>query len=71
MCRRFDTIPACDRQTDRQRDGIAIASKALAMRALRRAVIRVWSGLVSFNQVIFGSFTFNLGDKCDILSSKK
>ena len=27
-----------DRQTDRQTDGIAIASTALAMRALRRAV---------------------------------
>ena len=41
-CRRFDTIPACDRQTDRQMDGqtdgIAVASTALAMRALRRAV---------------------------------
>jgi len=38
MCRRFDTIPACDgrtdRQTDRQTDGIAVAI-ALAMRALR------------------------------------
>ena len=33
-CRRFDTIPACDGQTD----GIAIASTALAMRALQRAV---------------------------------
>ena len=41
-CRRFDTIPACDRQTDRRADrrtdGIAIASTELAMRALRRAV---------------------------------
>jgi len=41
-CRRFDTIPACDRQTDRQTDGqtdgIAVASTALALRALRRAV---------------------------------
>jgi len=45
-CRRLDTIPACDGrtdgltdgQTDRQTDGIAIASTALAMRALRRAV---------------------------------
>jgi len=36
-CSRFDTIPACDRRTDRQTDGIAIASTALAMRALRRA----------------------------------
>jgi len=38
----IDIIPACDRQidrqTDRQADGIAIASTALAMRALRRAV---------------------------------
>ena len=33
-CSRFDTIPAWDRQTD----GIAIASTALTMRALRRAV---------------------------------
>ena len=46
MCRRFDTIPACVRRTDRrtdgqtgrQTDGIAVASTALAMRALRRAV---------------------------------
>ena len=35
---RFDTIPACDRQTDKQTDRIAVASTALAMRALRRAV---------------------------------
>ena len=43
MCRRFDTIPACDgqtgRQTDRrtdgQTDGIAVANTALPMRALR------------------------------------
>jgi len=44
MCRRFDTIPACDRQTDGQTDGqthgVAVASTALAMRALRRAVKR-------------------------------
>jgi len=48
MCRRFDTIPACDRrtdgqmdgQTDTQTDGTAVASTALAMRALRRAVIK-------------------------------
>jgi len=42
MCRRFDTTPACDGrtdgQTDGQTDGIAVASTALAMRALRRAV---------------------------------
>ena len=42
VCRRFNTIPACDRrtdrQTDRQTDGIAVGSTALAMRALRRAV---------------------------------
>ena len=43
-CCRFDTIPACDGRTDRrtdanrQTDGIAVASIALAMRALRRAV---------------------------------
>jgi len=39
MCRRFDTIPACDEQTDgqtdRRTDGIAVANTALAMRALR------------------------------------
>jgi len=34
----FDTILACDRRTDGQTDGNAIASTALAMRALRRAV---------------------------------
>ena len=46
MCSRYDTIPACDRQTDRQTDGwtdgetdgIAVASTALAMRALWCAV---------------------------------
>jgi len=45
-CRRFDTIPACDGQTDGQTDvltdgrtdEIAVANTALAMRALRRAV---------------------------------
>ena len=37
-CRRFDTIPACDGQTDGRTDGIAVANTALAMRALRRAV---------------------------------
>ena len=54
MCRRFHTIPACDkqtdgrtdgrtdrdRQTDRQTDGIVVASTALAMQALRRAVTK-------------------------------
>ena len=34
-CRRFDTIPACDGQTDRRTEGIAVANTALAMRALR------------------------------------
>jgi len=34
MCRRFETIPACDGRTD----GIAVANTALAMLALRRAV---------------------------------
>ena len=36
----FDTIPACDRQTVGQTDGIAIlvAITALAMQAMRRAV---------------------------------
>jgi len=33
------TIPACDGRTVRQTDGIAVASAALAMRTLRRAVI--------------------------------
>jgi len=39
------TIPACDGRTVRQTDGIAVASAALAMRTLRRAVIikNVWS----------------------------
>jgi len=31
---------ACDRETDRQTDGIAIASTALAMQALQRTVQR-------------------------------
>jgi len=42
MCSPFDTIPACDRwtdgPTDGRTDGTAVASTALAMRALRRAV---------------------------------
>ena len=39
-CSRFETIPACDRQTDgQQTDGIAVASTALAMPAVRRAVM--------------------------------
>jgi len=42
MCSCFDTIPACDRLTERrtdgQTDGISVASTVLAMRALRRAV---------------------------------
>jgi len=41
-CRRFDTISAwvgrTDGRTDGQTDGIAVASTALAMRALQRAV---------------------------------
>ena len=39
-CRRFDTIPACDRRTAgrRQTDRIIVAGTALAVRALRRAV---------------------------------
>jgi len=45
-CRRFDTILACGRRTDgrtdgqtgEQTDGIAVASTALAMRALRCTV---------------------------------
>jgi len=41
MCSRFDTIPECDRRADGQTDGIAIASTALAMPALRRAVKKV------------------------------
>jgi len=42
MCRRFDTILACDGQTDGQMDGrtdgIAAANTALAMQGLRRTV---------------------------------
>jgi len=42
MCCHFDTMPACDRRTDTQMDGqtdgIAVASTALAKRALRHAV---------------------------------
>ena len=42
-CRRFDTIPACDRQTDRradgQTDGIAVASTALAMPAVKLTIL--------------------------------
>jgi len=38
---RFDIIPACDGRTDGRTEGIAIASTALAMGALRRAVKRV------------------------------
>jgi len=34
-CRRFDTVPACDGQTDGQTDRIAVANTALAVRALR------------------------------------
>jgi len=41
-CSRFDAIPACDRETDGQTDGIATA---LAMRALWRAVKTVCSML--------------------------
>ena len=44
-CRSFDNIPACDGQAGRrtdggQSDGIAVASTARAMRAVRRAVKR-------------------------------
>ena len=42
MCHRFDTISACDRRTDGRTDGhtdgIVVASTALAMQALWRAV---------------------------------
>jgi len=41
-CRRFDTIPACDGQTDGRIDGIAVANTALAIRVLRRAVKSTW-----------------------------
>jgi len=34
MCRRFNTIPACDGRTDGQTGGIAVANTALAMPAL-------------------------------------
>ena len=44
----FDTIPACDRRTDGQTDGIAVASRALVMRALQCAVkMRNCIGLIS------------------------
>ena len=33
-CRRFDTIPACDGETDRRTDGIVVANTALAIRAV-------------------------------------
>jgi len=56
MCRRFDTIPACDGRTDRrtdgQTDGIAVANTALAMRALRRAV-KTLSGKVVAQSIAF------------------
>jgi len=48
----FDTVPACDRWTDRRTDGRtdgnAVASTALAMRALRRAV-KMKRGHVTLN----------------------
>jgi len=44
MCIRSDTIPACDRQTDGRTDRIAVASTALAMQALRRAVKTKFEG---------------------------
>jgi len=44
LCSRFDTIPACDKRTDRQTDGNAITSTALAVRALRSAVKSIRQG---------------------------
>jgi len=38
-CSGFDTIPACDRRTDRRTE--LLVSTALAMRALRRAVKKI------------------------------
>ena len=40
-CCRFDTIPACDRRTDGQTDGIAVASTALAKRRAVKKTDRV------------------------------
>jgi len=51
-CRRFETIPACDGQTDGQTDEIAVASTALAMQALRRAV-KAASGSVVAQSIAF------------------
>jgi len=51
-CRRFETIPACDGQTDGQTDEIAVASTALAMQALRRAV-KAASGNVVAQSIAF------------------
>jgi len=53
-CRRFDTIRrVTDGRTDRQTDGIAVDSTALAMRALRRAVIYQ---LESYHLTILATF---------------
>ena len=79
MCRRFDTIPACDRRTDRQTDGIAIASTTLAMRALRRAVKTTdctrSARIVVYTPSVYGSYNNNSyvtntrSDKCAVWTS--
>ena len=55
MCSCFNTIPVCDRQrdgqTDERTDGIAVASTALAMRALRRAVKMELAGKTVYGSV--------------------
>jgi len=48
-----------DRQTDRQTDGIAIASTALAMRALRRTV-KYEIGKVNYSRVLEKSLMYVL-----------
>jgi len=44
-CRRFDTIPACDGQTDRQTDGIAVYSCSACNASIARAVKSRYEGL--------------------------
>jgi len=68
MFRRFKTIPAYDRQTDGrtdgrtdgQTDGIAVASTALAMRALRRAVKKIAWLFLTFYDSQCSSVQFGL-----------
>jgi len=49
MCRRFDTIPAYDGQTDGRTDRIAVASTALA----KRRAVKTLNGKVVANQLPF------------------